>query len=291
MRRPPSSCFSSWSAPCIRRLSSLSRALPVPWRPLRSVDHATVRIAPAIRSLLGARDSQQPTTVKRPSPRSTASIAPVVRIENTMIGIRFSRASANAVASITFRSRCDRLLVGQAVVALGLFVGLGVGAVDPVDIGRLQHGLGADLGRPQHRGGVGGKERIAGAGRPAGPCGPPRDAAAPAAARRFRRPPASPAPTWCAPLPLPARARVSSASAFMTVARMPIMSPVTRGMPCSETFTPRKILPPPTTMPTPTPSACVATRSAAIRSRVGWWMPKPSGPIRASPETFTTTRR
>src|SRR6516165_270147 len=45
------------------------------------------------------------TTVKRPFPRSTAAIAPCSRIENTMIGIRFSRASAKAVVSITLRLR------------------------------------------------------------------------------------------------------------------------------------------------------------------------------------------
>src|SRR5262249_33441965 len=48
---------------------------------------------------------QVPTTVARPVPRSTAAIASFSRIENTMIGIRFSRASAKAVVSITFRLR------------------------------------------------------------------------------------------------------------------------------------------------------------------------------------------
>ena len=37
------------------------------------------------------------------------------------------------------------------------------------------------------------------------------------------------------------------------------------------------MLPPPTTTPSATPSACVATRSAAMRSSVGWWMPKSLG--------------
>ena len=57
----------------------------------------------------------------------------------------------------------DRLLVGQAVIADGLWVLLGIGAVDAVDVGGLQHRLGADFGGPQHRRGVGREERIAGA--------------------------------------------------------------------------------------------------------------------------------
>src|SRR5258708_9897859 len=60
---------------------------------------------------------------------------------------------------------------------------------------------------------------------------------------------------------------LSSASAFMTVASMPIMSPVARATPFSDTFTPRKILPPPTTTAIATPSCWEAVRSAAIRDR------------------------
>src|SRR5262245_28056562 len=84
---------------------------------------------------------------------------------------------------------------------------------------------------------------------------------------------------------------VSSASAFMTVARMPIMSPVTRGIPVADILTPRTMLPPPTTTAIATPSCRAATKSAAMRSSVGRWMPKLSEPMSASPEPFTTTRR
>jgi hypothetical protein len=34
-----------------------------------------------------------------------------------------------------------------------------------------------------------------------------------------------------------------------------------------------------------------ATRSAAKPSIVGWWMPNFSGPLKASPESLTITRR
>src|SRR5262245_6223996 len=59
----------------------------------------------AFRATRWATAPQVPTTVARPFPRSTAAIASFSRIENTMIGIRFSRASAKAVVSITFRLR------------------------------------------------------------------------------------------------------------------------------------------------------------------------------------------
>src|SRR5499427_4245886 len=58
-----------------------------------------------LRAACSYRRPQVPTTVERPFPRSTAAIAPFSRIENTMIGIRFSWASAKAVVSITFRLR------------------------------------------------------------------------------------------------------------------------------------------------------------------------------------------
>jgi hypothetical protein len=44
-------------------------------------------------------------TVQRPLPCSTSAIMPWVWIEKTMIGIRLSRASEIAAASITFKSR------------------------------------------------------------------------------------------------------------------------------------------------------------------------------------------
>src|SRR6185436_1147792 len=59
------------------------------------------------RRALRATTNYPPTTVARPLPRRTASIAPAFAIENTMIGILFSRASAKAVASRTLRSRSN----------------------------------------------------------------------------------------------------------------------------------------------------------------------------------------
>ena len=166
--------------------------------------------------------------VARPLPRRTASMAPFSRIENTMIGIRFSRASAKAVASITLQILVERLLMAELVVALGVRVLFRVGAVDAVDVGGLEHGVRVDLGGAQHGGRVGGEERIAGA------AGEHHDAAflempqrAPALIgladlRHGQRRHA------CAPRRRRARSRLSSTSAFITVASMPMASAVGR---------------------------------------------------------------
>ena len=54
--------------------------------------------------------------------------------------------------------------MGNAVIALGFRVFLGISAIDAVDIGGLQHRLGVEFGGAQDSGGIGRKERIAGAG-------------------------------------------------------------------------------------------------------------------------------
>ena len=108
---------------------------------------------------------QPPTMVARPCPLSVAVIAPGSRIENTMIGIRFSRASANAVASITFRSRCIASSWVSRSYRCRRRVLLRVGAVDAIHIGGLEHGVALQLGRAQDRSRVGREERVAGAAR------------------------------------------------------------------------------------------------------------------------------
>jgi hypothetical protein len=65
----------------------------------------------------------------------------------------------------------------------------------------------------------------------------------------------------------------SSTSPFITVASMPMASAVGRDRLSLDILTPRRMLPPPTTTPSRTPSLRAATRSAAMRSTVGWWMP------------------
>src|SRR5271165_443611 len=82
----------------------------------------------------------------------------------------------------------------------------------------------------------------------------------------------------------------SIASAFMTVASIPIESARARSMPLSAPCRPRKKLPPPTTTATCTLRSAAAFRSSAMRATVGALSPNGSGPISASPESLTTTR-
>src|SRR6476620_8925035 len=58
----------------------------------------------------------------------------------------------------------DRLVEADLRVALRARVALGVGGVDAVDLGALKHDLGAHLAAAQRGRGIGGEERIAGAG-------------------------------------------------------------------------------------------------------------------------------
>src|SRR5687768_1864542 len=59
----------------------------------------------------------------------------------------------------------ERLVEGDAVVARGRLVLHGIGGIDAVDLGGLQHDLGLDLAPAQRRRGVGGEERVARSGR------------------------------------------------------------------------------------------------------------------------------
>src|SRR6266850_3501141 len=54
----------------------------------------------------------------------------------------------------------DRLVEADARIALGARVALRVRGVDAVDLGRLDHDLGAHLAATQRRRGIGGEERI-----------------------------------------------------------------------------------------------------------------------------------
>src|SRR5581483_7944381 len=81
-----------------------------------------------------------------------------------------------------------------------------------------------------------------------------------------------------------------SASALITVASMPMLSPATRSIPSVAAVTPRKMFPPPMTMTICTPALCTATISSAIPARVSASMPVRRPPISASPESFRRMR-
>ena len=173
-----------------------------------------------------------------------------------MIGIRFSRASAKAVASMTLQVPLDRLLVAEPVVALGLGVLLRVGAVDAVDIGGLEHGLRIPVSAARSTAVV----SVVKNGLPVPPASSTirpllEMSAARACGCRFRRPAAWRAPTCVRASraePLDRGLQHQRSSSRSPACPWCRRSAATR--PCSETSTPRKMLPPPTTTPSSTPS-------------------------------------
>ena len=80
------------------------------------------------------------------------------------------------------------------------------------------------------------------------------------------------------------------ASAFITVASMPIESARARSIPLLAPWIPRKKFPPPTTTASSAPVSTASTRSDAMRATVGACRPCASGPVSASPDSLTTTR-
>ena len=81
------------------------------------------------------------------------------------------------------------------------------------------------------------------------------------------------------------------ARAFITVANMPMESAWARSMPLAAPATPRKMFPPPMTRQISAPSARAAAIAWAKVIQVGMSIPNWPGPIRASPESFRSTRR
>src|SRR5262249_20193739 len=90
------------------------------------------------------------------------------------------------------------------------------------------------------------------------------------------------------------RPRFSSACCsdrlLMTVASMPMWSAATRSMPRALPARPRKMLPPPSTMPICTPSACTSRTSSASVDRMSSSMPCPASPASSSPESLSRMR-
>ena len=79
-----------------------------------------------------------------------------------------------------------------------------------------------------------------------------------------------------------------TASAFITVASMPILSASMRSILPLER--PRQKLPPPTTMPIWAPRSWAALMPAQMEAMVSSSKPVPLGPERASPLTFSRIR-
>src|SRR2546430_9035435 len=157
VRRPPSSCFNNWVAPCMRRLSSL----------MSCVGFAMAFLEQNGRSWLAccagrggrhsiADDGGAPFSAQHRRDRSLFAD----REHDDRHTVFPSKREGGAIHY--FQVALERLLVSQAVVALGGSVLLGVRAIDAVDVGGFEHCLSAQLGRAQHGCSIGGEERIPG---------------------------------------------------------------------------------------------------------------------------------
>ena len=143
--------------------------------------------------------------------------------------------------------------MGQTVETDGVGVLLRIGRIDAVDLGALEERVGADLGGAQRCGGIRGEKRIAGS---AGEDDDPalaRDGASAARCEKVSQISGMEIADSTTESMPSLRSEVASASELMTVASMPMWSPVTRSPPLEATATPRKMLPPPMTTPTSTP--------------------------------------
>src|SRR5262249_41071008 len=160
VRRPPSSCFNNWIAPCMRRLSSLMSCVGFAMAFLEQNDRS--RLTCCARG--GDRhsiadDGGAPFPAQHRRDRSLFAD----REHDARHTIFPSRREGGAIHY--FQVAFERLLMGQPVKAFGTAIVLRVGAIDAVDIGGLEHRLGTELGGPQHGGGIRGEERIARASR------------------------------------------------------------------------------------------------------------------------------
>ena len=101
--------------------------------------------------------------VSGPFPRRTASIAPAFadREHDDRHTVFAGKRERGRIHDLQIA--VEGLLMARCVITLRLRVLLRIGAIDAVDIGGLENGVASHFGGAQHRGGVGGEERIAGA--------------------------------------------------------------------------------------------------------------------------------
>ena len=234
----------------------------VPWLPV----YRGRFVSRSVRGRAPRRSGQaQPsaTTVARPFPLRISTKAPGCLMEKTITGIRLSRARAIAAVSITWRPCGQHVVVAQPVVAHRLAVLLGIGRIDPVDLGALEHRVAAHLGAAQAA-----AVSVVRNGLPMPPAKITTSPASKAVSARAlvegladrrhghrreqprRRPSTRPA-------------SAGARCAFITVASMPIWSPATRLPPALAMAMPRKMLPPPTTTPMRMPSLTASAISPA----------------------------
>src|SRR6516164_2409426 len=150
VRSPPNSCFNSWIAPCMRRLSSLMScvgfAMAIPSNKLVDPASFCVTHDAMADSASSADDGGAPF----PAQHRRDCLLFADREHDDRHTIFPGKREGSGIHH--FQVALDCFLVGQAVIAFGVLVLLRIGAVDSIDVGRLEYRLGADLCRGQHRG-------------------------------------------------------------------------------------------------------------------------------------------
>ena len=209
----------------------------------------------------------------------------------THSGMPLSMHSASAVESITRRRRSIASMCVISGMNSALGVDRGIGAVDALDaVLRHQDDLRVDLRGAQRGGGVGGEERVAGAGRedhhpPLLEVAhrAPADVGLGDLARR-RAPTARACPCPCSRA-CPAAAARSAPSRACPCSRpscgpCPPPRPSRRGRCCRA----------PTTIATSTPASCTCVTWRATAATRSGSVPYSRLPISASPESFSRMR-
>src|SRR5215470_6812370 len=164
VRRPPSSCFKTCKAPCMRRLISFMSCVAAAMAlPLES------RLVERSGSTSSDRwyDSDQPACPLRTD--NCRAPLPLQDRLNRSLGVDREHDDRHMIflgkregGSIhDFQPALERLPVGQAVITLSGVVLLGISAVNPIDVGRFQDHLRSDLRGAKHGGRVSREKWIA----------------------------------------------------------------------------------------------------------------------------------
>src|SRR5579862_7964133 len=152
VRNPDNSPLSAATAPCMRRLISLMSCVAS----AMAISPERVLSIPTVRGLTHDRRPALAAQHRRNRSRLTD------RENDDRRPVLASKREGSAVHDPQILLDC--LLVAEALVTPGSGVFLRVRRINAVNIGGLEHRLAVELGRPQHRGGVGRKIGIAGSG-------------------------------------------------------------------------------------------------------------------------------
>src|SRR5215472_12639049 len=128
VRRPPSSCLSEPTAPCMRRLRSFMSNV------------AAAMVSSAIRGsfvCMVAAPSADRGEVTLAAQDSLDRAGQSDRKNNDRHTVLSSKRERGGIHD--FQVAVERFLVAEMLVALGARIAFGIRSIDPVDVGRLEH--------------------------------------------------------------------------------------------------------------------------------------------------------